>query len=143
MARNFLNKCYPTVVAAQTANGTSTVTSSIVDTAGYKGVVFFTALSTANATNTIKVQQNTANQTTGMSDLAGTSVTSGASDEHLIVEVHQPQERYVQVVVSRGASTSVGEIWAVLYDGTTSPSAISLSGTRIAEMHVQPAEGTA
>jgi len=57
--------------------------------------VFCTSLSTANATNSIKVQQNTANQTTGMADLTGTSVASGTSDEDLVVAVHQPLERYL------------------------------------------------
>lgn len=143
MARNFLNKSKLVKVADHTAAGTSDVTSSIVDTAGFDGVVFFTSLGTANATNAIKVQQNTANQTTGMADLAGTSVTSGSSDEDLIVEIHKPQERYLQVVVERGASSTCESIWACLYNGTVSPSTSGVSGTAAAEMHISPAEGTA
>lgn len=143
MARNFLNKARLVKVADHTAAGTSDVTSSIVDTAGYDGVVFFTSLGTANATNTIKVQQNTANQTTGMADLAGTSVSSGSSDEDLVVEIHKPQERYLQVVVARGASSTCESIWACLYGGTVSPSSTGVSGTGAAELHIAPAEGTA
>ena len=143
MARNFLNKARLIKVADHATAATSAVTSAIVDTAGYEGVVFMTSLSTANATNTIKVQQNTANQTTGMADLEGTSVTSGSSDEDLIVEVHKPQERYLQVVVSRGASTTCESIWAVLYGGVTSPETTGVSGTAAAELHVAPSEGTA
>lgn len=143
MARNFLNKTKLVKIADHTAAGTSAVTSEIVDTAGYQGVVFCTSVSTANATNSIKVQQNTANQTTGMADLAGTSVVSGSSDEDLIVEVHKPLERYLQVVVTRGASTTCESIWAVLYGGDTSVSASGVSGTAAAELHVSPAEGTA
>lgn len=142
MARNFLNKTKWIKIADHTANGTSDVTSSIVDTAGFQGVVFATSLSTANATNTIKVQQNTANQTTGMADLAGTSVTSGTSDEDLIVEVHKPLERYLQVVVARGLSTTCESIWAVLYEGDAGTAATGVSGTAAAELHVTPAEGT-
>lgn len=143
MARNFLSKCKLVKVSDHTAAGTSDVTSSIVDTAGYRGVVFFTSVSTANSTNTIKVQQNTANQTTGMADLVGTSVTSGSSDEDLIVEIHSPQERYLQVVVARGSSTTCESIWAALYGGDDKVSANSVSGTQIAELHNAPAEGTA
>lgn len=143
MARNFLNKTRLIKVADHTAAGTSDVTSSIVDTAGYEGVVFITSVSTANATNTIKVQQNTANQTTGMADLAGTSVSSGTTDEDLVVEIHKPQERYLQVVVARGASTTCESIWAILYGGTTSASTTGVAGTAAAELHVSPAEGTA
>jgi hypothetical protein len=105
--------------------------------------VFFTSLSTANATNYMKVQQNDANQTTGMADLTGTKVTSGTSDEDVIVEVIRPQERYLQVVVSRGASTTCESIWAALYGGDAQLSGNSVSGTQIAEQHLAPAEGTA
>jgi hypothetical protein len=141
--RNFLSRCKLVKVSDHTAAGTSDVTSSIVDTAGYQGVVFFTSLSTANATNYMKVQQNDANQTTGMADLTGTKVTSGTSDEDVIVEVIRPQERYLQVVVSRGASTTCESIWAALYGGDAQLSGNSVSGTQIAEQHLAPAEGTA
>ena len=143
MARNFLSKAKLVKVSDHTAAGTTDVTSSIVDTAGYQGVVFLTSLSTANATNTITVQQNTANQTTGMADLAGTAVTSGTTDEDLIVEIGSPVERYLQVVVARGASTTCESIWAVLYGGDNQLAGNSVAGTQIAELHVSPAEGTA
>lgn len=143
MARNFFSRNKLVKIADHAAANTTAVTSSIVDTAGYQGVVFLTSLSTANATNTIKVQQNTANQTTGMSDLEGTSVTSGSSDEDLIVEVAQPQERYLQVVVTRGASTTCESIWALLYNGDAGIAASVVTGTSAGELHVAPDEGTA
>lgn len=143
MARNFLNGNKLVKVADHSAAATTDVTSSIVDTAGYQGVVFFTSFGTANATNTIKVQQNTANQTTGMSDLEGTSVTSGSSDEDVIVEVHQPRERYLQVVAARGSSSTLESVWACLYNGDASVATNTVSGTQKAELHVSPAEGTA
>jgi hypothetical protein len=143
MGRNFLNNAKLIKVKDHTANGTSAVVSSIVDTAGYRGVVFFTSISTANATNSIAVQQNTANQTTGMADLAGSSVSSGTTDENLVVEIAHPLERYVQVTVTRGASTTCESIWACLYGGTPGIAANSTPGTQIAEFHFAPAEGTA
>lgn len=145
MARNFLSRCKLVKLADQTANGTSDVTSAIVDTAGYQGVVFFTSVSTAAADVSLKVQQNTANQTTGMADLEGTSVVSGASpsNEDMIVEIHRPQERYLQVVVTRTTSTTCESIWAALYEGDGQLSANSVSGTQIAEQHANVAEGTA
>jgi hypothetical protein len=143
MARNFLNKSKWIKVKDHTAAGTSDVTSDIVDTAGFQGVVFVTSFSTANATNAIKIQQNTANQTTGMADLADTAVSSGTTDEDVIVEIHKPGERYVQAVVSRGASTTCESIWAVLYGGESSVATNTTPGTQIAELHITPAEGTA
>jgi len=143
MARNFLQGCKLVKVSDHTVAGTTDVTSSIVDTAGYRGVVFFTSLSTANATNTMKVQQHTANQTTGMADLEGSSVSSGTSDEDLIVEICSPLERYLQVVVARGASTTCESIWAALYGGQSQLASNSLTGTQIAELWCAPPEGTA
>jgi hypothetical protein len=143
MARNFLSRQKLVKVSDHSAAATTDVTSSIVDTAGYEGVVFFTSFGTANATNTVKVQQNTSNQTTGMADLLGTSVASGSSDEDVIVEIHNPQERYLQVVAARGASSTLESVWACLYNGTPGAAANSVSGTQIAEVHHAPAEGTA
>lgn len=143
MAKNFLSRTKLVKVADHTAAGTSAVTSSIVDTAGYLGVVFVTSLSTANATNTLKVQQHTANQTTGMADVTGTSIASGTTDEDIIIEVHKPQERYLQVVVARGASTTCESVWACLYGGDGQLDGNSVSGTQIAELHVSPEDGTA
>lgn len=143
MARNFLNKSKLIKVKDHSAASTADVTSDIIDTAGYEGVVFITSFGTANATNTIKVQQNTANQTTGMADLTGTSVTSGSSDEDVIVEVYKPLERYVQVVAARGSSSTLESIWAILYDGPGPASVNSVSGTQVAELHVSPEQGTA
>lgn len=145
MGRNFLSSAKFIKVKDHTAAGTTDVVSDIVDTAGYRGVAFITSLSTANATNFITVQQHTANQTTGMADLEGSKVSSGTTDEDLIVEIADPQERYLQVTVSRGASTTCESIWAVLY-GKNEPvgaAGNSVAGTQIAELSVAPAEGTA
>lgn len=143
MGRNFLNRHKLVKLQDHTAAGTSAVTSDIIDTAGYQGVLFMTSVSTANATNSIKVQQNTTNETTGMADLAGSSVSSGTTNEDLIVEIHKPQERYLQAVVTRGASTTCESIWAVLYNGDAGVALSSVAGTSAAELHVSPAEGTA
>lgn len=143
MARNFLSRQKLIKIKDHSAASTADVTSDIIDTAGYEGVVFFTSFGTANATNTIKVQQNSANQTTGMADVLGTSVASGSSDEDVIVEVHKPTGRYMQVVAARGASSTLESVWACLYNGTPGVAANSVSGTQVAELHSSPAAGTA
>jgi hypothetical protein len=141
--RNPLNSMKFVKVKDHSAASTAAVTSDIVDTAGYQGVVFITSFGTADATNTMKVQQNTANQTTGMEDLAGSSISSGTTDEDVIVNIHQPRERYVQAVIARGASSTLESIWAVLYGGDTSVTGNTVAGTQTAEQLVSPAEGTA
>jgi hypothetical protein len=142
-AQNFLSRQKLVKLQDHTAAGTSELTTAIIDTAGYQGVVIFTSVSTANATNSMKIQQNTANQTTGMADLTGTSIASGSSDEDLIVELHKPLERYIQAVITRGASTTCESVWACLYNGPATIAGNSVSGTQIAEVHSFPVEGTA
>lgn len=143
MARNFLSRAYLVKVKDHSTASTDAVESSIVDTAGYEGVVFVTSLGTANATNYIKVQQSATNATDDMTDLTGTKVSSGTTDEDLIVEVHQPTDRYVRAVVNRGASSTCESIWAILYGQGGRITANSVAGTQIAEVHASPEEGTA
>ena len=143
MARNFLSRQKLIKVADHSAAATTDVTTSIVDTAGFEGVVFFSSFGTADATNTVKVQQNSSNQTTGMADLEGTSVASGTTDEDVIIEIHKPQERYVQAVFARGASSTLESVWACLYGGDDGLAANSTAGTQVAELHNSPSEGTA
>jgi hypothetical protein len=143
MARNFLSRNYLVKVKDHSAASTDAVESAIVDTAGYEGVVFFTSLGTANATNFIKVQQSATNATDDMTDLTGTKVGSGTTDEDLIVEVRQPTDRYVRLYVNRGASSTCESIWAVLYGKGGRISANSVAGTQLAEIHASPSEGTA
>lgn len=143
MARNFLSRVKLLKVKDHSTAATSAVESDIVDTAGYDGVVFVTSLGTANATNTMKIQQSATNATDDMTDLTGTSVSSGTTDEDLIVEVRQPTDRYLRAVVSRGASSTCESIWAILYGKGGNIAANSVAGTQIAEIHASPAEGTA
>jgi hypothetical protein len=143
MARNALNTSKFIKIKDYSAASTAAVTSDIIDMSGYQGVVFLTSFGTANATNSIKVQGNTANQTTGMADLSGTSLASGTSDEDVIVELHKPTFRYLQVVASRGASSTLESVWAYLYGGSLDSGANSVSGTQIAEVHVNVGTGTA
>lgn len=143
MARNLLNSAKFVKIKDHSAASTAAVTSDIIDMAGFSGVAFLTSFGTANATNTIKVQGNSANTTDGMEDLEGTSLASGSSDEDVIVELHKPQYRYLQVVASRGASSTLESVWAVLYGGSSDASRNTVSGTQIAELHVAVGSGTA
>lgn len=123
---------------------TSAVTSDAVDTMGWKGVRFFTSFGTAAADNTIKLQQSSDDGVAdAYSDLEGTSITSGTSDEDVIADAPQPQKRYVKAVVARGTSSTLESIWAELYGPISVPSTQTISGTAISEINVSPDEGTA
>jgi len=129
------------VADAATAS-TNSVTGSVIDTQGYDGVVFLTSFGTAATNNTIKVQQGTATNLSDAADLAGSSVSSGASDEDVWVEVYRPQKRYIQPVVTRGTSSTLGDIWAILYNSSKQPVDNTETGTIAGTLVVSPDEAS-
>ncbi len=134
-----------TKVKDHSAAGTAAITSDGVDCSNYEGVVFITSLSVANATNVIKVQQSDDDGSSdGYSDLLGSQVASGTSDEDLIIEVKRPTKAWVRVVVTpAGSSSTVESIWAIRYGARDLPVENSISGTQKSAAQISPAEGTA
>ena len=130
-----------TKVQDHTAAGTSAVNSDSVNMAGFEGVVFITSFGTAASGNTIEVSQSA--DDSSFSDLLGTSVTSGTTDEDVWVDVYRPSEQYVRCEIARGTSSTLESIWAIQYGARKLPVDNSTSGTIIGEAHVSPAEGTA
>lgn len=134
-------ECKFTKVKDHSAAGTDAVNSDSVDMAGWNGVVFLTSFGTANANNTANGAQSSDNSS--FDDLAGTSVSSGASDEDVWLDIYRPSDRYVRLEVARGTSSTLESIWAIQYRGSKMPVSNVVSGTIIGERHVSPAEGTA
>lgn len=131
-----------------TASAAATAaTSNILDTAGYDGVRFligFGAIVSGAATS-VKVQQNTANSTSGMADIAGTSITvaDDADGKVAVIEILRPQERYLRVITSRATqNATVDFLVAELFDARSVP--VTQDTTILGyEQHISPAEGTA
>lgn len=127
---------------------TSAVTSSAIDLSpgsgqAYSGLLVFTRFGTAAVDNTIKLQQSDDDGATdAYSDLAGTSVASGTSDEIVWIDA-RPTKRYVKAVVTRGTSSTLDPIIALPYNARIEPVDNIISGTIIGEIHDLPAEGTA
>lgn len=116
------------------AAGTTKRTSDILDMAGYDGVVFVAGLGTIIEAGTIDVfpEQNTANSTSGMAEIAGTAaytVTAAAAaltKSCIIVDVYKPQERYVQCNITPAAQNAVIlGIVAIRYGGRIMPDAFA------------------
>lgn len=127
--------------AAQGSAGTD-VTSDIIDTEGYEGVMFVGTVATVNAANFAKVQQGQQVGGGDMADLAGTKVVPGDDGDSFLIDVYRPTERYVRCVVDRGgANTATGDIYAILYGPRKAP--VSHGTTIDAETHISPSEGTA
>jgi len=130
------------------ASGTADRTGDIIDTAGYESVVFLVKVAAveASGTNSIKVQQNTANSTSGMADLEGTSISIADDDDNQIfaIEIVKPLERYLRLYVDKDTSHACAEsAVAILYGAKELPTDNNVDDTVTSEIHHSPAEGTA
>lgn len=123
-------------ISSSVAAGTEVTTSDIVDTDGFDSITIFTALGSmaSSSSAVMTIEQNTANSTTGMSDI-GVSVSADAGDDERIIaaEIYRPRERYLQAVVTPGTSgnAEIDGIFAVLRDPQEIP--VSQSTTYIAD----------
>lgn len=127
------------------AAGTSAITSSAVDTAGYDGVLFIVPVGAivSGAVTSLKVQQC---DTSGGSyaDLTGTNQTIADTDDDKLfyVDVFQPKEQFLKLVVSRATqNATIGGIIALRYNAGSRPAS---QGSNVSgENFNWPAEGTA
>ena len=133
-----------TVKSATTAAGSTPLESSVIDMAGYEGVIIFTRFATAAADNILSAKMSTANDTAAMSPISGSAVAlAGASDENQWLDIYRPKMRYVQALATRATSTKLGEIWAIQYGGRKLPEDNTTTGTIAGEISVSASTGTA
>jgi hypothetical protein len=138
-----------TRVSNAVAAGTSDVECTGVDMQGFRAVthyVLFGAI-TGSAVTSVKAQQSSDNGSAdGWSDLTGTSVTVADDDDNqvVILEIDNPQKRYVRCVVDRGTQNAVVDgVIAVQTGAHLEPVTHSSTTVVAAEYHHAPAEGTA
>jgi hypothetical protein len=124
-------------VKAQTAAGTTTITSDTVDMQNEKAdaVCFVTTFNTAAADNILKTEKSS--DDSAWSDVSGGAVAPGASDETQFVDIVSPPTRYVRASCARGTSTILGEIYALLYRLRTQPYDNTIAGTIAGKTVVQ------
>jgi len=135
----FGHDCKITTVAP-VATGTSTITGSAIDMAGFEGVLFIVRLGSPATNNTLHITQC---DTSGGSyaALTGTSVGAHATDTPLIVDIYRPKEQFLKYVVTRGTTTTIDIVTIVQYGAGVRPTT-QPSGTQI-EYFYDVAEGTA
>lgn len=130
-----------------TTAGTSTISADSVDLGadgGWDGVILFTSFGTAAADNLLHAEQSSDDAgSDAFADLEDSQVSAGGnSNEDQWVDIFRPQEQFVRVVADRGTSTTIGDIWAILYRGRTKPFSNITAGTINGIALVSPAEGT-
>lgn len=114
-------------VASAAAAGQTAVNGSLIDMAGFDGVLFIALLGTVAATSTVGLhaEQNDVNSATGVQELQGSAtIAVGATNSNtaVVLDVHKPRQRYVRPVIKRGvADTVVDGVIAILYDARSKP----------------------
>lgn len=143
----FLERNKIDYVYAGTTAGTSTVfTSSIymAEQGGFNEATFLVEFGTAASGNTIKIQQSSDNGVVDdWTDVAGTLVAVGASDEKVAANIINPSKPYLRAAIVRGTSTTVLNSIAIRSQASKLPVTNAVSGTIAVETNVSPAEGTA
>lgn len=128
------------------ADGSADRNGATLDMKGYDGVlvvVHFAAIATS-AVTTIKMQQGEESNLSDAADLEGTgqSVADDDDNEHYYIDLYQPTDRYVRVVVDKNAvNNSAESATYIQYRGTYNPTTHATGVT--GEFHLTPAEGTA
>jgi hypothetical protein len=137
-----------TVVSNAVAAGTTAVDPTAVDMQNFESVMFIVQFGTitASAVTSVKAQQSSDNGSSdAFADLEGTGQTVADTDDDLafIIDIVNPQERYVKPYVSRGTANAVIEsITAIQYGSRKMPVTQGATVGGI-ETHVSPDEGTA
>lgn len=128
------------------AAGASDVNGSVIDMTGYSGCLFVVQFGAivGGAATSIKVQQDTALAfNVDPQDLTGTSqtVADDADNTVFYIDVREPREDFIRLVVSRATQNATCAAMAYLYRGRSHPAThgAGVSG----ELHYAPAEGTA
>lgn len=122
------------------ATGTSTITGTAIDMAGFQGAMFVVRLGSPSTTNNIRVSQCDTVAGT-YADLTGTLVGNHATDTPLIVDVVNTKEQFLKYVITRGTGSTIGDVMVIQYGARLRP-ATQPTGTQ-AETYINVAEGTA
>jgi hypothetical protein len=135
---NLLDNVKITRCSDYASAATSEVEGTVLDMAGFDGVIFCSTIGTANAGNYMQAKEGATSACATI--LAGSKVGAGGSDaDDLVLEVHKPLNRYCRATIIRGASTTAGSIWAIQYKGRTAP---QTSGDECTKL-VSPVAGAA
>jgi len=126
---NLLKESKLTRVNNAAAAGTTTITTDVIDMAGFDGCTFLAALGDVTDTSALELvaQHGDASDGSDMADVetATVSHTADATDADnmlLAVEVMRPQKRYVRAKLVRGTANAVVDgIFAVQTNPAEAP----------------------
>jgi hypothetical protein len=125
-----------------------TLLSDAIDMKGFESATFVVALGACagSATGTAKAQQSSDNNTADtFADLLGTGIAydSNSDNKLLVIEVANPQERYVRCAIARSAANSMVDSVIAIQSSAASEPVTQGSTVLSSELHASPEEGTA
>lgn len=125
---NLIHDAKFVVVEASAIAGTTTLTTDVVDMAGFDSVAFVAHLGDVTGTSALAltVFSNDTNDTTTPTETAAeVAFTAGAADADnklMIADVNRPRQRYVYATLARAtANAVVNGIIAILYNAHNKP----------------------
>lgn len=113
MNQNISKRTQLQVLTIATAAGTSTVNSSSVDMSGANGCLFVGSFGTANAGNTVHVQESA--DDSAWANVADTEIVPTTNDNLWEIDIYRPLLQFLRVVHTRGASTTINPTTAQRY----------------------------
>lgn len=125
---------------APVTTGTTTITGSAIDMAGYDGCIFIVRLGSPATNNNLRVQDCS---TSGGSynDIAGSKVGDHATDSPLIVDIMRPNLQFLKYQITRGTTTTIDIVTIIQYRSRSGPQT-QPSGTQSKKLY-HPIDGTA
>ena len=142
MIRNISTAVALVKVSGPTVAGTTTITPTAIDVSAYDadGIMFFTSFGTGAAGN--KMYAHDSDDNSAFNDIAASTVPPGSTEPQQFIDIPMPQHRYVGPVFLRGTSTTIGDVWALLYRIRKEPVNNNVVGTMQGLLLVNPADGT-
>ncbi|MBM2293757.1 hypothetical protein JQX09_17650 [Sulfitobacter pseudonitzschiae] len=129
MHLNFINDLNIAVLAAAAVAGTTTITTSVIDTQGYDSVAIIAMTGDVTDTSVLTLTAQAGDESDGSDAVDLTSAiatftadaTSG-DNKLLIVDLHKPNARYVRATLDRAtANAVVSGVIAILYNAHERP----------------------
>lgn len=130
------------------ASGSADRNGATLDMIDYRGVLMIVKFATiaAGATTSIKAQQGAESDLSDAADLEGTgqSVAADDDDQIFFIDLYEPEERYVRVVVDKDAANATAEdAIYIQYGSRKRPVTNTVTDEVTFERHATPDEGTA
>lgn len=104
----FLENFGVLILDQNVATGTTAYQSPTIDTLGCEGFVAIVCMGAAAANNSAKIQDST--DDSSYADVTGLTKTGDGTAKNIALELYHPKNRYAQVTVTRGTTTTIDKI---------------------------------